>query len=88
MPNSISEFAANGLRLYPNPASAKVWVSAPVQLGQVEVQDLMGRICIVENHCARSEVLLSLDQLPLGVYVVRARSADGRYFEPQKLVRQ
>lgn len=86
-PNSISEFEPTQLRLYPNPATNQLWVVAPVALQSIEIQDITGRLCLSE---ALSEAvsLIRLESLPSGVYILRARSKDGSYFEPQKLIKE
>lgn len=86
-PNSISESVSDSLLMYPNPVVEQIWLISPVLLQRVEIRDLSGRLCL-QQFCTAAAVSLSLHDLPAGMYLLRVQSADGRYFAPQKLLKQ
>lgn len=74
-------FQATGVAAYPNPAVSGVtvvWPEIPAE-SLVEVFDISGRVVLQSSHDAASGVcsaVLSVENLPTGLYVVQVRSGD------------
>ena len=62
------EWAAESLRLAPNPSAGGSTLSLPSATGQVMVMDALGRVVYTQSV---TETELSLPSLPSGLYVVR-----------------
>ena len=74
------------VNLTPNPAKDEVVVTGK-GIQQVEIHNLLGqRVVSVEGHSAES-LAISLEGLPLGVYLVSVRLTDGKRHEKKLVVR-
>ena len=79
--------AGSVMRLYPNPASGSVTVSAVEGIERVTVMDMTGRTVQEHRYDGRPRhVALDVRTLPCGAYAVRATTAAGTVME--KLVLQ
>jgi hypothetical protein len=67
--------ATNVLSVYPNPASRSTSVhiesNSDLQSAQIEIVDLLGRICCTAKLNASGSAELDLSSLPIGIYAVR-----------------
>ena len=75
---SVQDFSADGLKVYPNPATNQVTVSLDGgnMLQQVSIYNMEGRLlqtCRAEGH----SVTLDVEGLPSGVYSVQVRTEQG-----------
>lgn len=76
--NSINEIGTKKVEVYPNPASASVTVYFPEsQINSVEIYNLNGQLVATETQLNDNLVTIQRNNLPAGVYVVRAQLADG-----------
>ena len=64
------------LRTWPNPARVNLILSVAEGISHVDVCDLLGQVLISKDYNA-TEVTISTELLPAGVYVVKVRDAEG-----------
>jgi len=64
------------LKIYPNPASDIVTISATTEIEQLHIFDLTGRL-INSQLPANSQVVFDTGVLPKGIYLVQVRLKDG-----------
>lgn len=74
---AISGLAA--LKMYPNPANARVWVELP-EVAEVRISDLNGRL-LLQTRLESGKNELLLDHLPGGMFIVEFISAGSRHTE-------
>lgn len=67
---SITEALAHGIRLFPNPASHMLHITAESQIKEVYILDLAGRTLLFDSP-GQFEVQLPVHELNRGVYLVR-----------------
>ncbi len=70
------------IRIYPNPALARVYVQAPVTTNLV-LTDIRGRVQLDKPGTD----MLSLDGLAAGIYLLQIRSREGLLIRTEKLVK-
>lgn len=63
------------ISLYPNPVSNKLFIDAAVQIDQIELYDLRGRM-IMQSTENQREVELNLETLDTGMYFVQITSGE------------
>jgi len=87
-PVSITEHPQNkqALQIYPNPASGMVTISATVEMQQLNVFDITGRL-VSNQSPANMQLSFDTSILPKGIYLVQARLADGRVQTGKVVVR-
>ena len=74
---SVPETEAVAVELWPSPASERLRIRAGGAIAEVLVRELSGRV--LSRVAQRSnEVVLPVDALPAGLYLVQLRMADGR----------
>jgi hypothetical protein len=80
----------NSVRLYPNPAKDKLFVSYKTQetVNQIFVRDIVGRLAkhITANDL-QNEISFSIADLPSGVYVAEIHTANGSVMS-QKIIKE
>lgn len=66
------------LNIYPNPTRELIWVSTNNNqiIEQLQLIDLTGKLMIEQRHVARNTAL-NVENLPAGVYILRANTAQG-----------
>lgn len=70
----------NSLRLYPLPASRKVFLDAGrLEIVEVRIEDLQGRVHVRERFSGQGPYPLLISSLPRGFWLVRAIDAYGRH---------
>jgi len=69
--------AARHLSASPNPATSYVTLTAFKGLHTVEVLDATGRVLISENATGQTSMVISVKDLPAGVYTLRGQTAEG-----------
>lgn len=74
------------MNMYPNPASNVVTVQG-LDLSQIELLDISGRLLEFFNVSASNSTELNLKAVPSGVYFVRATAKDGTV-ESKRLIKQ
>ena len=89
--SSTEEFTAESLLIYPNPAQkeSQIIIQLPKngENAIIQVADLSGRLIVnrmVQNPFEGQKVLLSLDEVVAGTYVVRIQGGD--YIAVNKLI--
>jgi subtilisin family serine protease/PKD repeat protein len=89
LPQGLSNAKARKLELYPNPSRGKVSIALPSSLqtsASLVVMDAAGRIVSRQAVGAASELQLSLEHLPAGVYLIRLQ--EGSQLWQSRLLRQ
>ena len=85
---SVEEYLVEGFNLYPNPTEGQVTITAGTLNGLVDVEviDMNGRLTYAERAIleASRPVILDLEELERGVYMVRILNQEG--FSIQRLV--
>ena len=78
LPNGVKEAAAPMLRIYPNPASTVLYVSA-VKGKLVQLCDMTGRLLMQVEANGEDKLPLDISGLARGMYVVRCGSRVARF---------
>jgi len=73
---------ASMIKVYPNPASAKVYIDAPVDVN-VSLQSLDGKLIVQQKHARE----IDLSGLADGIYMIRISDTDGQLIRVDKLVK-
>lgn len=68
----LSQEKEPDVRVYPNPAPDKISVNSPVEINQVEILDLTGRVLII----SRKENVIDISRIPGGHYMMRVKTRD------------
>jgi hypothetical protein len=78
---SIAErWAAQRLTVTPNPAKSVVLVSGKYKLSSISILDAAGHTVQKQAVTSSEKVQINLENLPAGVYTLKAESADGLLF--------
>lgn len=75
----VKGFAANGLKLYPNPAQGVLHISSATTMGSVEILSVDGRT-VLSNKNIGTSVELSLTGIAPGVYTARVSDNNGSVY--------
>ena len=66
------------ISIYPNPTSGVLRIeSGELRIENVEIFNMMGKVCLVENMRQNTEIVLDVSYLPAGMYFVRITTEDG-----------
>lgn len=85
--SSPSLLADPFLRLWPNPATDRLWIAvANAPLEEVRLIDLTGKLRLTQQLNGSTEGTLEVGQLPAGMYLVEVRTGNGILL--QKIVLQ
>jgi hypothetical protein len=82
---SLPELAR--VRLYPNPSSGQVVVSASTNFTEVILIDAMGRTAVTAATTASTSTVVDISALPAGMYFVQVMDRDGGVIGHQRLVK-
>jgi hypothetical protein len=82
---SLPELAR--VRLYPNPSSGQVVVSASTNFTEVILIDAMGRTAVTAATTASTSTVVDISALPAGTYFVQVMDRDGGVIGHQRLVK-
>ncbi|WP_118973075.1 T9SS type A sorting domain-containing protein [Taibaiella koreensis] len=72
--------AQSQLKVFPNPATNRLTVSAPLAGGTLTIIDISGRTCLTAE-AANAQTTIDLQQLPAGSYIVKYHGEAGDRFE-------
>jgi len=72
-PTSAAKELAEQVVVYPNPATSKLYISAPVEVAKVQIISSLGVVLQV----VESQAEVNVSSLPSGIYYVRITFADG-----------
>jgi hypothetical protein len=76
-PAGINELGENKTRIYPNPASDKLYINASsTAVSELRVIDMLGNVMKVENFSGSTSVNVS--GLSNGLYIIQFSGADGK----------
>ncbi len=73
------------LNVYPNPTIGAVNITSENRINNIEIFNISGKIVFNWNY-SDTHVVLNMEELPNGVYLVKARTSKG--IECAKVVRQ
>ncbi|OFY53985.1 MAG: hypothetical protein A2W93_08415 [Bacteroidetes bacterium GWF2_43_63] len=76
-PDDVTEFQANNLDIFPNPANSYLRISSRGQIISYSILDLSGRILVNEKCSGNKDILIETEILTPGVYLLKARFKDG-----------
>jgi hypothetical protein len=82
----VKGFAANGLKLYPNPAQSVLHISSATQMRSVEILSVDGRVVLSQSNIG-TEVELSLTGMAAGVYSARVSDNNGAVYSETFVIR-
>jgi len=79
---STNDFAVNGFKMYPNPASERIEISSTnnLVLSQFSVVDLAGKILLQQPLENTKQHVIDISSLETGLYVVKLQDAGGKTF--------
>lgn len=69
--------ASLGLKVFPNPANDRITLEAEVPVQRILINDMQGRSVLDRTGINRHSVVLSLDALPAGMYLIHAYTENG-----------
>jgi len=77
-----NEFAVNGFKMYPNPASERIEIASSngLLLSQFSVVDLSGKILLEQPLENTNQHLIDVSSLQTGLYVVKLQDVTGKTF--------
>ena len=75
--DGIEEVSAENVGIWPNPAETTVSVHTTAPMREVLVYALSGALCGTYAGIDDTSIQINVENLPAGVYVVRAECADG-----------
>ncbi len=78
---STDSFESNnaGIRLFPNPSLDAVNIYAKTELQHIQIYNCLGYIVVKRDFKNQNQVILKLDHLCAGFYIVSVETKDGRY---------
>ena len=65
-----------GIKLWPNPATTSLNISAANPISAITITNLLGQ-AVLYKQCATEKITIDIEQLPTGVYIVRVTDIDG-----------
>ncbi len=77
LPGISSNFADMNVRIYPNPSTETVWITANQRIALVKVTDLTGKVMMEHLTDDLGRVRLNLASFPAGIFLVHLETADG-----------
>lgn len=77
----VADLSLPAIKIYPNPASDYMILSAPYEIHEIQMMDMNGQMVLTmkEENRWGNKVVIRLDDLPKGLYLLRMRSNE-RYF--------
>lgn len=87
--SNISDFIHNGtvgigeveenisIRLFPNPASDKLFVETDCDVQEVSLINALGQVVYSNNHITGNQIVIDLDNYASGLYIVNVRNSNG-----------
>jgi len=74
--DGIDKTAVNGITLYPNPVKDQLQIQSEIKMAQVVIRNLLGQT-IKTVSINDTEVLLDMNQIPAGNYLVTIKDVKG-----------
>jgi hypothetical protein len=65
------------LSIFPNPATESITVTIDESVKQIEVVDLLGRVCLKSGVVSGVSIVLPINTLPTGAYLIRTSGNRG-----------
>ena len=81
----------NSLQVSPNPSSVEVSLSfdLPTRLGTIQVFDVTGRLIrTIPGNIDKNGQIMDVQELPAGLYYLRAQDDTGQQFQEEMLIRR
>ncbi|RYE17463.1 MAG: T9SS type A sorting domain-containing protein [Sphingobacteriales bacterium] len=75
--NTAEALIKPALSVFPNPATECITVTIDGTVQQIEVLDLLGRVCITKGTASRESIVLPLAGLQAGTYLIRTSGKEG-----------
>jgi hypothetical protein len=72
--SSFESAADFELSVFPNPSTSIITIYSPIEIHQIEILDLVGRVCQNDRPDSK-DVVVDVSSLSRGVYLLRCRSA-------------
>lgn len=67
-----------GFRLYPNPATDRIFISSEISISRISISHVSGSI-VYERNMDDKELEINLGGLSAGIYIVKAETAKGTF---------
>lgn len=77
----------SGIEVYPNPASSNVHIKSTFIVAEVALIALDGKVLLRKDGNKSNEMMLSLEQMPPGSYLLRVQERDRYITRPVTIVR-
>jgi glucose/arabinose dehydrogenase len=72
-----TDFTQNRFKLYPNPASGRVYVQSTLKLDRVRIINLLGTEVLNRSRIDRKELSMGLEQVKSGLYLIEMTDIQG-----------
>ncbi len=84
---SIISNDLSGIEVYPNPASGFIRVKSVFGIAEVELVTMDGKVLLRKEVNHSNEIMLNLEQMPTGSYLLRVLDGNRRVTRPVTIVR-
>jgi hypothetical protein len=76
---SVEDVLANGLEVYPNPASDQIHIRAAERIAEISISNVAGEI-LLNKKLNADEIQLNVSAFDPGYYIIRIKTDEGELF--------
>ena len=82
---SVSEYAFNNVKIYPNPSTGKIFIDSQESINY-SVLDIDGRIILPQKSLSNTNEIIDLSNLPSGIYLLKL--FNNQHTELRKIIKK
>jgi hypothetical protein len=73
----VEEMLVSNVKIYPNPASDKLYIATETEVEEVVVYDIFGRHQVTKSPSHQGDLVVDLTNLNSGIYFVKVVTENG-----------